>query len=34
MKTYCIAQGTLLRVLWSPKQGGNPKKKRYMYTHS
>ena len=31
MRTYCIAQGTRLSVLWQPKWEGNPKKKEYMY---
>ena len=31
MRTYCIAQGTLLNAFWWPKWKGNPKKKRYMY---
>ena len=26
MRTYCIAQGTLLSALWWPKWEGNPKK--------
>ena len=26
MKTYCIAQGTLLKALWWPKCEGNPKR--------
>ena len=34
MRTYCIAQGTLLNALWLPKWEGNPKKGRYMYTYS
>ena len=27
MRTYCTAQGTLLRALWWPKWKGNPKKR-------
>ena len=27
MRTYCIAQGTLLNALWGPKWEGNPKKR-------
>ena len=30
MRTHCIAQGTLLRALWSSEQEGNPKKRAYM----
>ena len=30
MRTDCVAQGTLLRVLWWYKWEGNPKKKRYI----
>ena len=30
MRTYCIAQGTLLRALWSPQWEGNLKKKGYL----
>ena len=26
MRTYCIAQGTLLNALWWPEWKGNPKK--------
>ena len=26
MRTYCIAQGTLLNALWQPKWEGNSKK--------
>ena len=29
MRTYYIAQGTLLSVLWRPKWEGNPKKRGY-----
>ena len=32
MRTYCIAQGTLLSALWGPTWEGNPKKRGYMYT--
>ena len=28
MRTYSIAQGTLLNALWQPKWEGNPKKER------
>ena len=31
MKTYCIAQETLLNALWWPKWEGNPKKEIYVY---
>ena len=31
MRTYCIAQGTLLSALWWPKWEGNPKKRGYIY---
>ena len=34
MRTYCIAQGTLLNALWWPKWEGNPKKRGYMYMYS
>ena len=34
MRTYCIAQGTLLSALWWPKWKRNPIKRGYMYTHS
>ena len=34
LKTYCIAQRTLLSALWWPKWEGNPKKRSYMYTYS
>ena len=34
MRTYCVAQGTLLSALWWPKWEGNPKKRGYMYTYS
>ena len=34
MRTYSIAEGTLLSALWWPKWEGNPKKKGYMYTYS
>ena len=27
MRTYCMAQGTVLSVLWWPKRDGNPKKR-------
>ena len=30
MRTFCIAQGTLLNVLWWPKWEGNPKKRGYL----
>ena len=33
MGTYCIAQGTRLSALWSPKWEGNPRQRgdEYMY---
>ena len=31
MKTYCIAQGSLLNALWRPKWEGNPKYGIYVY---
>ena len=31
MRTYCIAQGTLLTALWLPKWERNPKKWGYKY---
>ena len=34
MRTYCIAQGTLLSALWWPKWEENPKKRIYVYTYS
>ena len=34
MRTYCIAQGILLSVLWKPKWEGDPKNWGYMYTYS
>ena len=34
MRTYCIAQGTLLSALWWPKWKGNLKNKGYMYKYS
>ena len=33
MRTYCIAWGTLLSVLWWPKREGNPKKRASVYTY-
>ena len=30
MRTYCIAQGTLLNALWSPKKEGNTTKGVYV----
>ena len=30
MRTYCIAQGTLLSALWWPKWEGNPKERGYI----
>ena len=33
MRAYCIAQGTLLNVLWRPKWEGNLKKSGYMYMY-
>ena len=32
MRTYCIAQGTLLNALWWPNWEGNPRKRGYTYT--
>ena len=32
MRTYSIAQGTLLSALWWPKWEGNPKERR-LYVH-
>ena len=32
MRTYCIAQGTLLHPLWWHKWEGNPKERGYIYT--
>ena len=32
MRTYCIAQGTLLSALWWLKWEGNKKKRIYVYT--
>ena len=34
MRTYCIAQGTLLNTLWCPKLEENPKKRGYMYMYN
>ena len=34
MRTYCIAQGTLLGALCWLKWEGNLKKREYMYTYS
>ena len=34
MRTYHMAQGTLLNALWWSKWEGNPKKRRHMSTHS
>ena len=34
MRTFCIAQGTLVSALWWPKWEGNPKKREIMYTYS
>ena len=31
MRTYYIAQGTLLDALWLPKREGNPKKEGNLY---
>ena len=32
MRTYCVAQGTLVGALWGLKWEGNPKKEgRYVY---
>ena len=32
--TYCIAQGTLLNILWLPIQENNLKKNGYMYMYN
>ena len=34
MRTYCVAQGTLLIALWKLRWEENPKKRGYMYTYS
>ena len=34
MRTYCIAQGTLLKALWLPECEGSPKGMRYMSMQS
>ena len=34
MKTYCIAQGTLLNALWLSKWEGNSKNRGYMYMYN
>ena len=34
MRTYYIAQETLLGVLWWPKWEGNLKKRGYMYMYN
>ena len=31
LRTYSIAQGTLLSALWCPKWEGSAKKRRYLY---
>ena len=33
MRTYRIAQGTLVSALWGPEWEGNPKKRGFMYTY-
>ena len=33
MRTYCMAQGSLLNAPWCPKWEGNPKMRGYMYTY-
>ena len=30
MRTYCVAQGTLLNALWGPECEGSPKGRGYM----
>ena len=32
-KTYCVAQGTLLNVIWKPGQEGSLEEKGYMYLY-
>ena len=32
-RTYCIAQGTLLSVMWQPGWEGSFEEKGYMYMH-
>ena len=34
MRTYCLAQGSLLNSLWWPKWEGNPQKRGYIYMYS
>ena len=34
MRTYCIAQGILLKALWCPRWEGNPRERGHMYTES
>ena len=34
MRTYCIAQGTVLNALWFSKREGNSKKRGYVYMYS
>ena len=34
MRAYCLAQETLLNVLWWPKWEGNPTRREYVYTYS
>ena len=34
MRTYCVAQGTLVGALWGLKLEGNPKKRGVMYMYS
>lgn len=34
MRTYCIAQRSLLSDLWCPKWEGNLKKGGYMYAYN
>jgi len=32
-RTYCIAQGTLLNVMWQPEWEGSFEENRYMYMY-
>jgi len=33
MKTYCMAQGTLLKALWWPEWEGSPEERECMYMY-
>ena len=33
MRTYCVAQGTLLNALWGPGWEGSPERKGCMYMY-